>query len=387
MILQRLAEHYNRIASAGSDAPIAPYGFSMQKMSFCVVLEPDGWLDSFQSLQEQIGKRLVAPHLMVPGQSKPSGSGLNPCFLWDNAAYMLGYKPDDPAPERTAECFEAFRKRHLDAEQRVGNPAFSAVCAFLRSWSPEKAQEHSTLLSEITKNFGVFRLAGESGYVHEGVGARGLKRLTELGVKHVQLQLEAGGRKLWRYDSSCAWQCVEEAALAYFIGHGWMGHAQERSLILSLIKAASLPEIKGRSRGAVVEALYAQNVCFEEDRFEKAWLLKNILVADAVRIESNFEAMISETLCVYPTLTLSKMLGLYAALGNERLHAIARLFAKAPYTQRSGWPDLTLWRGQDVVFKEVKAPGDELQGSQERIIATILRPLGYDVELVEIIPK
>jgi hypothetical protein len=183
---------------------------------------------------------------------------------------------------------------------------------------------------------------------------------------------------------------VEEAALAYFMRDGWTGHAQERSLILSLIKAASLPEIKGRSRDIFVEALYAQNVCFEEDKFTKAWLLENILMADAVRIESNFQSMTSppaQVLRFYPTVTLSKILGLYSALGNERLHAIARIFAQDPYTQRSGWPDLTLWRGQDVVFKEVKAPGDKLQGSQERIITSILRPLGYDVELVEIIPK
>jgi len=213
---------------------------------------------------------------------------------------------------------------------------------------------------------------------------------TELGVKYRRLQLEAGGRKLWRYDSLCAWRGVEEAALAYFMRDGWTGHAQERSLILSLIKAASLPEIKGRSRDIFVEALYAQNVCFEEDKFTKAWLLENILMADAVRIESNFQSMTSppaQVLRFYPTVTLSKILGLYSALGNERLHAIARIFAQDPYTQRSGWPDLTLWRGQDVVFKEVKAPGDKLQGSQERIITSILRPLGYDVELVEIIPK
>jgi hypothetical protein len=86
----------------------------------------------------------------------------------------------------------------------------------------------------------------------------------------------------------------------------------------------------------------------------------------------------------FPTLTLKKMLGLYTALGNERLYAIAKLFSEDPYTQRSGWPDLTLWRSQQVVFKEVKAPGDQLQGSQKRIIKTILQPLGYDVELIEV---
>lgn len=169
MILQRLAEHYDRISSTGNDVLIPKPGFSLQKISFCVVLEPDGRLNSFQSLQDQVGKRLVARQLNVPGQSKPSGSGVNPCFLWDNSAYMLGYKPDDPAPERTTECFEAFRKRHLDAEQQVKDPAFWAVCAFLRSWSPRNAQQYSELLSQIATNFGVFRIAGEPGFVHERV--------------------------------------------------------------------------------------------------------------------------------------------------------------------------------------------------------------------------
>ena len=212
----------------------------------------------------------------------------------------------------------------------------------------------------------------------------------KLDIRHRRLLLEAGERKLWRLTPSSSWQSVEEATLAYFEADGWVGHAQERSLILSLIKAASFPEIPPADRSTFIEAIYAQNVWPETRKCKKQWLLRNILAADPARIAANFLAMTSppgQTLVFFPTLTLSKILGLYAALGNERLHAIARLFAKAPYTQRSGWPDLTLWRGQDVVFKEVKAPGDELQGSQERIITTILRPLGYDVELVEIIPK
>lgn len=209
-------------------------------------------------------------------------------------------------------------------------------------------------------------------------------------IRHRRLRLEAGERKLWRHTPSSGWQSVEDATLAYFEAEGWTGHAQERSLILSLIKAASFPEIPPADCSTFVEAIYAQNVWPEERKCKKEWLLANILTADSARIATNFLAMTSPpalTLGFFPTLTLSKMLGLYAALGNERLHAIARLFAEDPYTQRSGWPDLTLWRGQDVVFKEVKAPGDKYQGTQARIFTTILRPLGYDVELVEIIPK
>jgi CRISPR-associated protein Csd1 len=176
MILQRLAEHYDRIAASNKDeTQLAPPGFSRQKISFCVVLEPDGRLNSFQSLQEKIGSKLVAQSMNIPGQGKPSGSALNPCFLWDNAAYLLGCVPNpDPDPKKAAKeaaraklAFEAFRKKHLELEDRIANPSFTAVCNFLRNWSPEQARDYAELLKEIATNFGIFRIAGEMKYVHD----------------------------------------------------------------------------------------------------------------------------------------------------------------------------------------------------------------------------
>ncbi len=139
------------------------------------MLEPDGRLNSFQSLQQQDGKKLVATPMIVPGQSKPTGQGLNPCFLWDNASYLLGFVPSpDSDPEKAAKKaaraaleFEAFRSKHIEIENQINHPAFSAVCSFLRTWSPEQAIDHAALLSEIATNFGVFRIAGEMQYVHE----------------------------------------------------------------------------------------------------------------------------------------------------------------------------------------------------------------------------
>jgi CRISPR-associated protein Csd1 len=169
MILQRLAEHFDRI-----EKEMPPPGFSLQKISFCVVLEPDGRLNSFQSLQEKIGTKLVARSMNVPGQSKPPGQGLNPCFLWDNASYLLGCIPNpDPAPNKAAKAaravlaFESFRDRHIKLEKEINHPAFSAVCTFLRDWSPEQALDYAASLSEIATNFGVFRIAGEMQYVHD----------------------------------------------------------------------------------------------------------------------------------------------------------------------------------------------------------------------------
>lgn len=168
MILQRLAEHYDRLVASGNkETQLAPPGFSLQKISFCVVLEPDGRLNQFQSMQQQKGRVLVATPMVVPGQGKPSGQSLNPCFLWDNASYLLGWSSGPEKASRAALAFEAFRRRHLDVEAQIAHPAFSAVCSFLRSWSPEQAQEHAELLSEIATNFGVFRIAGDMKYLHE----------------------------------------------------------------------------------------------------------------------------------------------------------------------------------------------------------------------------
>lgn len=175
MILQRLTEYYDRILQDPCLAPNLPRpGYSRQKISFCVVLTSDGRLQQFQSLLDSAGSRKPVPRkLFVPGETKPSGSGLNPCFLWDNAAYMLGFLPQNRQKnspkelERTRKCFHAFRERHLSIENQISSPAFRAVCQFLRNWSPERSAEYEQELSEITSSFGVFRIAGEQRFVHE----------------------------------------------------------------------------------------------------------------------------------------------------------------------------------------------------------------------------
>lgn len=166
MILQALNSYYARL-EADPNAEVVPPGFSRQKISFRINLMPDGGLQSIEPLGDPGGKGASAAEWMtVPGQSKPSGQGINPCLLWDNAQYMLGYKPDDLKPERTIQAFQAFRQRHLDLEQAIDDPGFSAVCRFLEHWKPEDAAGHDEL-TEISNGFGVFRIAGTAGHVHE----------------------------------------------------------------------------------------------------------------------------------------------------------------------------------------------------------------------------
>lgn len=163
---------YDRLAS-DERYDLARPGYSAQKVSFCLVLSPDGTLASPpQDERDTSGRKPLARLFLLPGQAKPSGQGLNPCFLWDNSAYLLGYKTEDEKPERTAKAFAAFRQRHLDlaiAEPVLAaDPGFAAVCAFLRDWTPARALEFKAQLDEFAATgFGVFRLAGEHGYIHD----------------------------------------------------------------------------------------------------------------------------------------------------------------------------------------------------------------------------
>ncbi|TWT47061.1 CRISPR-associated protein (Cas_Csd1) [Thalassoglobus neptunius] len=173
MILQALNSYYERLEN-DSDQDVAPFGFSRQQVSFCVVLERDGTLANIEDARVEIGekkKRLVPQSFVVCGGAKPSGSGINPRFLWDNPAYMLGYRREDNKPERTLQEFEAFRDKHLELEKQINVDEFSTVCRFLEKWEPSNASTYEKLV-EVGTGFGVFRIRAEKKFIHEHTGIR-----------------------------------------------------------------------------------------------------------------------------------------------------------------------------------------------------------------------
>ncbi len=166
MILQSLNELYTRLA-ADPAYEIAPPGFSPQKICFRVVLKPDGSLfDVLDARTPDEKGKMQNTLMLVPGEAKPSGSGVNPCFLWDNQTYLLGRQPEDKAAGFGLSRFEAFRQRHLELEPTINDPAFSAVCGFLKQWNPERIAEFP-ILNDLGTGFGIFQLQGEKKPVHE----------------------------------------------------------------------------------------------------------------------------------------------------------------------------------------------------------------------------
>ncbi len=170
MILQSLHDLYARLRKE-ERYRIPPQGYSLQKITFKIVLSPDGELFEIQDARIPVGGRLRPAQIEVPWVSGRAGSGLLPYFLWDTAGYLLGHKPDDQNPDRTIRAFEAFREKHLSLEEDVDSPAFSAVCRFLESWGPENFAGVDTS-AELGTGYGVFQIVGRSGYVHQDARIR-----------------------------------------------------------------------------------------------------------------------------------------------------------------------------------------------------------------------
>jgi hypothetical protein len=214
-------------------------------------------------------------------------------------------------------------------------------------------------------------------------------------------------KKSWQNPETGTIERVEKAVLGWYRMHGWQGTGGEGGPILNLIKTCCFTKLPPSHRLTYIEAVFANNVAFESDRSDIIQLLANIMTADEGRIRKNFRFMLNPgphtvihngqfgtftssdsgtILSYFPDLTEKALLGLFRALGRERLHAIASIFAQDPYRFRAGWPDLTLWQGEEILFAEVKAVGDRLQNSQKDIIQSILVPLGLTTELVEVYP-
>ncbi|MCH6257832.1 type I-C CRISPR-associated protein Cas8c/Csd1 [Puniceicoccaceae bacterium K14] len=166
MILQSLYELYERL-SIDSDYEIVGPGFSPQKISFKIWLHPDGTLHMPLDARKPNEKGKMLPdRIRVLGESKPSGAGINPCFLWDNQTYLLGLKPDGRDQEFAQTRFEHFRDRHLAVEADIASKKFSAVCRFLENWSSSRLEEFP-ILKEVGTGFGVFQIVGDTIPVHE----------------------------------------------------------------------------------------------------------------------------------------------------------------------------------------------------------------------------
>jgi CRISPR-associated protein Csd1 len=183
MILQSLTSLYVRLAEDPANGlPMA--GYSLQNITFRLIIHPDGTLVEIQDARQediQIGKngkekKILRPvTLIVPGQTKSTGQGINPCTLWDNLTYLCGYpQPDKDAVKaeknrvRAPRCFAGSQKHHICTFSNTTDVSILAVRRYFERYQPaDIAPFIEKLPIDARLGNGVFQVTGCTAYAHK----------------------------------------------------------------------------------------------------------------------------------------------------------------------------------------------------------------------------
>ena len=164
-VLQSLDRYYGRMAARGeAEQP----GWSREKISYALVLTPEGAPLEVMSLRLQNGRKLAPRVIAVPAAVKRT-AGIAPNLFWDKTAYVFGRTAGEG--RRTADEHAAFRTVHLKLLNGQTDAGLAALRLFLESWRPERFDEAPFLPEMLDQNV-VFRLDGEMGWLHERDAAR-----------------------------------------------------------------------------------------------------------------------------------------------------------------------------------------------------------------------
>lgn len=162
MILHALKQYYDRMQGE-SDIPL--FGFSREKISFEVLIDPQGSLVQVSDIRETTPKgKLFPKHLIVPQGAKKSAN-IAANFLWGTSGYALGIDSKGK-PERTHKTFEEFKRLAHEIGDSIDAKEMKAVLSFLDSWIPQD-KENQEKVKEATDANIIFRLDGKQSYVHD----------------------------------------------------------------------------------------------------------------------------------------------------------------------------------------------------------------------------
>lgn len=181
-LLAALVRAYDRLP----DAP--PFGYSTEKIAFCVVLNADGSVSHVEDLRDTDKKR--SPRMLMVPQAKKRTVGIDPNVLWDKTAYVLGVTAGEG--KRTAQEHAAFRDRHLEWLADTGDEGLLALRRFLENWTPDQFAPPTWEDDYRDQNL-VFRLSSEHAFLHDRPAARELwRRIGAEGASGAQICLVTG---------------------------------------------------------------------------------------------------------------------------------------------------------------------------------------------------
>lgn len=169
MILTALNDYYDHLLAAQTPG-LSASGYSQEKISYALVLDPEGRLVAVDDLRDLSGKKPMPTSLSVPQPEKRT-AGIRANRLWDKTSYVLGVSATS---KRADQEHAAFKDLHLNLLAGTDDPGLQALAAFLASWKPAAFAENARFKPEMLDANIVFRLDGERAYLHDRPAARAL---------------------------------------------------------------------------------------------------------------------------------------------------------------------------------------------------------------------
>lgn len=160
-LLQALDGYYGRMAARGE---AEPPGFSREKISFALMLSPDGEPVRVRDLREGAGKRKVPQLLAVPVLPAKRTVAVVSNLLWDKTAYALGRTAGEG--KRTAQEHAQFKADNLALIGASTDEGLVAFRRFLEAWTPERFDTEPFSPEMLDANV-VFALEGDDRYLHQ----------------------------------------------------------------------------------------------------------------------------------------------------------------------------------------------------------------------------
>ena len=96
MILQALNTYYQRLLARGEEG-LSPFGYSPEKISYEILLAPDGRVVDVNDIRDTSGKKPLPRAMNVPQPEKRT-VGIKSNFLWDKTSYVLGASATSKRP-------------------------------------------------------------------------------------------------------------------------------------------------------------------------------------------------------------------------------------------------------------------------------------------------
>jgi len=162
MILQALNAYYDRI-SVTEPKKVPPYGWSLEKISYCIVLNADGSIFNIEDLRIHEEKKKSVPNSLIVPMYEGRTSGVKANYLWDNSAYTLGISEKPKDLDKKYEDFWA----KVNTFDNSNSKALKALQKFPAFWNDNKQNYHEKTKEALDANF-VFRLLDDGNkFIHE----------------------------------------------------------------------------------------------------------------------------------------------------------------------------------------------------------------------------